>query len=77
MAKLKFLAHLPVDHLAYPVVARLILLLSKFATFAYNVIDTFVSITTLYYIVVVAVVVVDVVVVATIISFRVFHISFS
>ena len=43
--KFKFLAHFPVDHLADPVVSRLILLLCLFAAFPYYVIDCFVSVT--------------------------------
>ena len=46
MAKFKFLAHFPVDHLAHPVVSCLILLLCSFVAFAYYVIDGFVSHTT-------------------------------
>ena len=41
MVKFKFLAHLPVDHLAHPVVSSLILLLRKFAAFANYVIEGF------------------------------------
>ena len=44
MVKFKFLAHLPGDHLAHPVVSHLILLLCLFAAFAYYMIDGFVSI---------------------------------
>ena len=47
MIRLKFLAHLPVDNLADPVVSRLILLVCKFDAFAYYVIDRFVSVTAL------------------------------
>ena len=43
--KSKFLVHIPVDHLAHPVVLRLVLLLCQFAAFAYYVIDDFVSVT--------------------------------
>ena len=42
MVKFKFLAHLPVDHLARSVVSSLILLLCKLAAFAYNAIDCFI-----------------------------------
>ena len=45
MVKFQFLAQFPVDHLAYPVVSRLILILCEFTAFAY-VIDRFVSFTT-------------------------------
>ena len=45
MVKFEFLAHLPVDHLANPVVSSLILLLCQFATFAHYVIDGFISVT--------------------------------
>ena len=38
MAKFKFLAHFPVDHLAHPVVSSLVLLLCQFAAFTFNVI---------------------------------------
>ena len=38
-------SNFPLDHIADPVVSRLILLLWKFAVFAYNVIDRFVSVT--------------------------------
>ena len=44
MVKFKFLAHLPVDHLAHPVVSSLILLLCQFAAFAYYVVDGFISV---------------------------------
>ena len=46
MVKFKFLAHLPVAHLADPIVFSLILHLCQFAAFAYYVIDGFVSIPT-------------------------------
>ena len=46
MVKFQFLAHLPVDYVAHPVVSSLIFLLCKFAAFAYHVIDGFVSTTT-------------------------------
>ena len=39
MVKFKFLPHLPVDHLAHPVVSSPILLLCQFGAFAYYVID--------------------------------------
>ena len=39
MVKLKFLAHLQVDHLDNPVVSSLIFLLCQVATFAYYVIS--------------------------------------
>ena len=45
MVEFKFLAHFRVDHLDYPVVSYLILLLNYFASFAYYVIDSFISIT--------------------------------
>ena len=45
MVELKFPAHFPVDHLANPIVSRLILLLREFAAIAYYVIDRFVSVT--------------------------------
>ena len=45
MVKFKFLAHLPVDHLAHLVVPCLILLLYLYAASAYYVIDGFVTIT--------------------------------
>ena len=45
MVKFKFLAHLPVDHLAHPVVSSLVLLLCQFAAFAYYVNDGFISFT--------------------------------
>ena len=35
MVKFKLFAHLPVDHLANPVVSRLVLLLCQFTAFAY------------------------------------------
>ena len=41
--KLKFLTHFPVDHIAHPVLSRFVLLLCKFAAFAY-VIDGFISV---------------------------------
>ena len=44
----KFLAHLLVDHLAYPVVSSLILLLCKFAAFAYVIEDFFLSLHSLH-----------------------------
>ena len=36
MINFRFLAHFPVDHLAHPVVSRLIVLLCQFAAFAYS-----------------------------------------
>ena len=45
MVKFKFLVHLPVDHLADPVVSSLIFLLCYFVAFAYDVIDGFISVT--------------------------------
>ena len=45
MVKCKFLAHLPLDHLAYPVVTSRVLLLCLFAAFANYVIDGFISVT--------------------------------
>ena len=45
MVKFEFLAHFPVDHLADPVVFRLLLFPCKFAAFTYYVIDRFVSVT--------------------------------
>ena len=47
MVKFKFFAQLPVDHLAHPVLSRLILFRRKFAAFDFFVIDHFVFITTL------------------------------
>ena len=49
MVKLKFFAHFPGDHLAHPVVSRLVLLLWQFVAFAYYVIDGFISVATDYY----------------------------
>ena len=49
MVELKFPAHFPVDHLADPVLPRLILLLCQFVAFAYYMIDRFVSVTAYYY----------------------------
>ena len=46
MVKFKFLAQYPMDHFLHPVVSSLILYLHYFATFAYNMTDHFVSITT-------------------------------
>ena len=46
MVKFKFLAHFPVDHIAYPIVSSLLLRLCQFAAFAYDVIDGFISVTT-------------------------------
>ena len=45
MVKFKFLAHLPVDHLAHPVASILIFLLFQFAAFAFYAIDGFISVT--------------------------------
>ena len=45
MVKFKFLAHLPVDHFADPIMSSLIFLLLKFAAFAYYVICCFISVT--------------------------------
>ena len=45
MVKFQFLVHLPVDHLAHPVLSYLTLLLCLFAAFAYYVIDYFISVT--------------------------------
>ena len=46
MVEFKFLAHLSVDHLAHPLMSNLILLLCKFAAFAYYVINHYVPIIT-------------------------------
>ena len=45
LVKVQFLAQLPVDHLAHPVMSSLIRFLYQFAAFAYYVIARFVSIT--------------------------------
>ena len=45
MVKFKLLGHLPVDHLAHPVVSSLVLLLCQFSAFAYYVIDGFIFVT--------------------------------
>ena len=47
MGKYKFLAHLPVDHLADLDVSSLVFLLCQFTAFAYYVIDSFSSVTAL------------------------------
>ena len=46
MVKFQFFAQISVDHILYPVVFSCILLLRKLATFAYYIINGFVSITT-------------------------------
>ena len=43
--KFKFLAYLPLDHLADPVLSSLIFILHLFAAFVYYVIDGFISVT--------------------------------
>ena len=46
MVKFEFLAHLPVDHFADPIISSLLFLLRQFAAFTYYVIDGFISVTT-------------------------------